>query len=69
MFLTGDSRMQGRDCHTGSTPFSARSDAMLCAAQCIVASNRLAKEFGALASTVSPELSPRGLLPATRVDC
>ncbi|ORY81757.1 hypothetical protein BCR35DRAFT_341113 [Leucosporidium creatinivorum] len=48
----------GRDCHTGSTPFGARSDAMLCAAQCIVASNKLAKEFGALASTGILTLEP-----------
>lgn len=41
----------GRDCHAGSTPFSARSDAMLCAAKVIVLSNTIAKKFKAVAST------------------
>jgi acetylornithine deacetylase/succinyl-diaminopimelate desuccinylase-like protein len=43
--------VSGRDCHTGSTPFSARSDAMLCAARIIVASNDVAKAHDGLAST------------------
>ncbi|KAF8583319.1 amidase [Ramaria rubella] len=41
----------GRESHTGATPFPSRSDALLCAAKCIVASNTLAKAHGALAST------------------
>ncbi|SPC66977.1 related to N-carbamoyl-L-amino acid hydrolase [Ustilago sp. UG-2017b] len=41
----------GRDCHTGSTPFETRSDAMLCASRIIVESNRIAKEHQGLAST------------------
>jgi len=41
----------GRECHTGSTPFSARSDAMLCAAKIIVASNGIAKKHNGVAST------------------
>ena len=41
----------GRECHTGSTPFTARSDAMLCAAKIIVASNSIAKKHGGVAST------------------
>ena len=45
--------VKGRECHTGSTPFESRSDAMLCASKIIVESNRIAKEYGGLASTVS----------------
>ena len=48
----------GRDCHTGSTPFFARSDAMLCAAKIIVASNALAKAHNGLASTGIIHASP-----------
>ena len=43
--------VSGRECHTGSTPFFARSDAMLCAAKIIVASNGLAKAHSGVAST------------------
>jgi acetylornithine deacetylase/succinyl-diaminopimelate desuccinylase-like protein len=43
--------VSGRECHTGSTPFFARSDAMLCAAKIIVASNAIAKAHKGLAST------------------
>ncbi|KAF8464318.1 hypothetical protein JB92DRAFT_3064642 [Gautieria morchelliformis] len=43
--------VSGRECHTGSTPFFARSDAMLCAAKIIVASNAIAKAHSGLAST------------------
>ena len=50
----------GRDCHTGSTPFETRSDAMFCASRIIVESNRIAKEHQGLASTVSTS----SILPA-----
>lgn len=43
--------VSGGDCHTGTTPFFARSDAMLCAAKIIVASNAIAKAHKGLAST------------------
>ncbi|KAF8505343.1 hypothetical protein BU17DRAFT_78212 [Hysterangium stoloniferum] len=43
--------VSGRDCHTGTTPFAARSDPMLCAAKIIVASNLIAKSHNGLAST------------------
>jgi hydantoinase/carbamoylase family amidase len=43
--------VSGRDTHAGTTPFSARMDAMLCAAKCIVASNNIAKELHGLATT------------------
>jgi hydantoinase/carbamoylase family amidase len=43
--------VSGRDTHAGTTPFSARKDAMLCAAKLIVESNRIAKEHGGLATT------------------
>lgn len=48
-----DINIRGRECHTGSTPFETRSDAMLCASRIIVESNRTAKEHKGLASTVS----------------
>lgn len=48
-----DISLRGRECHTGSTPFETRSDAMLCASKIIVESNRIAKEHKGLASTVS----------------
>jgi len=41
----------GRDCHTGTTPFAARSDPMLCAAKIMVASNTIAKSHKGLVST------------------
>ena len=43
--------MTGRDCHTGTTDFVNRSDALLAAARMIVASNTIAREYGGLAST------------------
>ena len=54
-----DINVRGRECHTGSTPFDTRSDAMLCASRIIVESNRIAKQHKGLASTVSanPSLS------------
>ncbi|MCJ1274764.1 hypothetical protein MMC21_002562 [Puttea exsequens] len=48
----------GRDCHTGTTDFANRSDAMLTAAKMIVHSHRLATKHSCLASigilTVTP---------------
>ncbi|KAL4907087.1 hypothetical protein BDW74DRAFT_190084 [Aspergillus multicolor] len=41
----------GKDAHTGTTPLSARKDPLLAASKMIVASNEIAKEHGALAST------------------
>jgi len=43
--------IKGLDVHAGTTPFSARSDSLLCAAKLIVQSNSLAKSFGGLATT------------------
>jgi len=48
----------GRDCHTGTTPFEARQDAMLCAAKLIVQSNISAIRFNSLASTGILTVSP-----------
>ncbi|KAL4762781.1 uncharacterized protein BDW70DRAFT_166586 [Aspergillus foveolatus] len=41
----------GQDAHTGTTPLSARRDPLLAASKMVVASNQIAKRFGALAST------------------
>ena len=41
----------GRDAHTGTTPLAARRDPLLAASKMIVASNTVAKKYGALAST------------------
>ncbi|PYI09581.1 beta-alanine synthase [Aspergillus sclerotiicarbonarius CBS 121057] len=41
----------GRDAHTGTTPLAARRDPVLAASKMIVASNVVAKKYGALAST------------------
>jgi hydantoinase/carbamoylase family amidase len=51
-------KVTGRDCHTGTTGFANRRDAMLSAAKMIVASNRIANKIGGLASTGILELSP-----------
>jgi hydantoinase/carbamoylase family amidase len=48
----------GRDAHTGTTPFSARADAMLTAARLIAHSHRVAAKHSALASTGVLTLSP-----------
>lgn len=53
-----DINIRGRECHTGSTPFDTRSDAMLCASKIIVESNHIAKEHSGLASTGILGLSP-----------
>ncbi|KAL5891788.1 hypothetical protein ACKVWM_002793 [Pyricularia oryzae] len=50
--------INGRDAHTGTTPFSARADAMLLASRFIVHSHALATSHGALASTGIVELEP-----------
>lgn len=44
--------------HTGTTPFSARADALLLAARLITHSNRIAAKHSALASTGILTLSP-----------
>lgn len=44
--------------HTGTTPFSARADALLLASRLITHSNRVAAKHGALASTGILTLSP-----------
>ncbi|KAH8682588.1 putative hydantoin utilization protein C [Xylariales sp. PMI_506] len=43
--------VKGRDSHAGTTPLSARRDALLAAAKMIVASNAVAKELAGLATT------------------
>ena len=43
--------VRGRDCHTGTTDFKNRSDAMLTAAKLIVHSHNRASEMSCLAST------------------
>ncbi|KUI68581.1 hypothetical protein VM1G_04304 [Cytospora mali] len=50
--------VEGRASHTGTTPFSARSDALLLAAKLITHSNRIATNHSALASTGILTLSP-----------
>ncbi|KAJ0113807.1 hypothetical protein J7T55_010051 [Diaporthe amygdali] len=50
--------VEGRASHTGTTPFSARADALLLAAQLITHSNRIAVKHSALASTGILTLSP-----------
>lgn len=45
----------GRSCHTGTTPFHARSDPMLGAARIISMSHEVAKKYGGLGSTVRVE--------------
>jgi hydantoinase/carbamoylase family amidase len=50
--------VKGRDCHTGTTDFANRSDAMLTAAKLIVHSHRLATKHSCLASTGILTLTP-----------
>ena len=50
--------VRGRDCHTGTTDFSNRSDAMLTAAKLILHSHNKATELGCLASTGILTLKP-----------
>jgi len=51
-------KVRGADCHTGTTSFSHRADAMLAAAKMIVYSHRAAAKRGALASTGILQLKP-----------
>lgn len=44
--------IRGRACHTGTTPYRARSDALLLASRIMVANAALAQKHGGLASTV-----------------
>ena len=50
--------VRGRDCHTGTTDFRSRSDAMLTAAKLILHSHNKATELGCLASTGILTLKP-----------
>ncbi|KAG9229591.1 carboxypeptidase-like protein Ss [Amylocarpus encephaloides] len=50
--------VNGRDCHTGTTDFQNRSDAMLTAAKLILHSHNRASEAGCLASTGILTLKP-----------
>jgi len=50
--------VKGRDCHTGTTDFENRSDAMLTAAKLILHSHNKAAELGCLASTGILNLKP-----------
>ncbi|MCJ1455224.1 hypothetical protein MMC28_005578 [Mycoblastus sanguinarius] len=50
--------VRGRDCHTGTTNFANRSDAMLAAAKMILHSHRLATSHSCLASTGILTLTP-----------
>lgn len=50
--------VRGRDCHTGTTDFKNRSDAMLAAAKMILHSHRLATQHSSLASTGILKLTP-----------
>jgi acetylornithine deacetylase/succinyl-diaminopimelate desuccinylase-like protein len=50
--------VSGRDTHAGTTPFSARKDALLCAAKLIVHANTIAKRFSGLATTGIIEATP-----------
>jgi hydantoinase/carbamoylase family amidase len=48
----------GRDCHTGTTPFEARADALLAASKMILQSHRIGTRLGARASTGILSLKP-----------
>ena len=50
--------VKGRDTHTGTTPFSARSDALLAASKMILHSHRVATKLQALTSTGIVTLTP-----------
>lgn len=50
--------VRGRDCHTGTTDFSNRSDAMLTSAKLILHSHNRGAELGCLASTGILMLKP-----------
>ncbi|SPO38900.1 related to N-carbamoyl-L-amino acid hydrolase [Pseudozyma flocculosa] len=53
-----DVEISGMECHTGSTPYEYRADALLCASRIIVEATLMAKEVGALASTGIIEARP-----------
>ncbi|KAK4978424.1 hypothetical protein LTR66_010593 [Elasticomyces elasticus] len=50
--------VKGRDCHTGTTSFAHRADALLAASKMILYSHRAASRVGALASTGILTLKP-----------
>ena len=50
--------VKGRDCHTGTTDFASRADAMLTAAKMLLHSHRLATQNSCLASTGILSLAP-----------
>ena len=50
--------VKGQDCHTGTTDFADRADALLATAKMILQSHRIATEHGCLASTGILNLSP-----------
>ncbi|KAL6717465.1 hypothetical protein ACLMJK_005380 [Lecanora helva] len=50
--------VRGKDCHTGTTDFVNRSDALLTAAKMILHSHRLATKTGCLASTGILNVAP-----------
>lgn len=50
--------VEGRDCHTGTTDFKNRADALLTASKMIVLSHRIATAHNALASTGIVSLKP-----------
>ncbi|KAF2405013.1 amidase [Trichodelitschia bisporula] len=50
--------VRGRDAHTGTTPLSARADALLTAAKMILHSHRIATKLGCVASTGILTLEP-----------
>lgn len=50
--------VKGADCHTGTTDFKNRKDALLTAAKMILYSHDMASEMGCLASTGILELKP-----------
>ncbi|KAL8678799.1 MAG: hypothetical protein Q9186_004880 [Xanthomendoza sp. 1 TL-2023] len=50
--------VRGHDCHTGTTDFMNRADALLSAAKLILRSHQLAVQYNALASTGIFKMSP-----------
>ena len=51
-------QVTGRDCHTGTTDFANRSDALLASAKMILHSHKVAVAYGVLASTGILTLTP-----------
>lgn len=59
--------LKGRNAHTGTTPLAMRKDPLLAASKMIAASNTIAKELGALASTGVfriPQVSSTNTVPS-----